>query len=69
MNSTQTRLPTTSAQYGIWMGQQMVPDSPSYLTAEAIELRGPLAIEALNLSVTTVLDNCHTLHMRFQMDN
>ncbi|WP_024930230.1 non-ribosomal peptide synthetase [Methylophilus sp. OH31] len=69
MNPTLTRLPTTSAQYGIWMGQQMVPDSPSYLTAEAISLHGIVDIEALRQSVTTILDNCQTLHMRFEMDN
>lgn len=69
MNSTPQRLPTTSAQYGIWMGQQMVPESPSYLTAEAIELRGRLDHEALSASVAEVLNNSATLHMRFQMDD
>lgn len=69
MNPTLARLPTSSAQYGIWMGQQMVPDSPSYLTAEAIELRGPLDIDALRSSVTAILDHCQTLHMHFEMNN
>jgi len=69
MNTTSTRLPTSSAQYGIWMGQQMVPESPSYLTAEAITLHGALNIEALRLSVTEVLNNCQTLHMRFEMND
>jgi nonribosomal peptide synthetase MxcG len=68
MNPTLARLPTSSAQYGIWMGQQMVPDSPSYLTAEAIELRGSLDIEALRASITAILDHCQTLHMRFEMN-
>ena len=68
MTPTSPRLPASSAQYGIWMGQQMVPDSPSYLTAEVIELRGALDRAALCASVTEVLNNCATLHMRFQMD-
>lgn len=60
---------TSSAQYGIWMGQQMVPESPCYLTAEVIALSGPLSAEALEASVVEVLDNCHTLHMRFEMND
>ncbi|CAM3609625.1 amino acid adenylation domain-containing protein [Polaromonas hydrogenivorans] len=69
MTLTSTRLPASSAQYGIWMGQQMAPESPSYLTAEVIELRGALNLEALSASVADVLNNCHTLHMRFQIDD
>ncbi|CAN5481359.1 amonabactin biosynthesis non-ribosomal peptide synthetase AmoF [soil metagenome] len=69
MTPTSTRLPASSAQYGIWMGQQMAPDSPGYLTAEVIELRGALDVAALCASVAEVLDNCHTLQMRFQMDD
>lgn len=68
MRSTASqRMATTSAQYGIWMGQQMVPESPCYLTAEVIELRGILDLQALRDSVVEVLNNCQTLHMRFQM--
>jgi amino acid adenylation domain-containing protein len=63
------RLPTSSAQYGIWMGQQMAPESPSYLTSETIELRGALDFAALSASVVEVLNNSHTLHMRFEMDD
>lgn len=68
MNPNTTRMATTSAQYGIWMAQQMVPHSPCYLTAEAIELQGPLDLAALSASVVEVLNNAATLHMRFQMD-
>jgi amino acid adenylation domain-containing protein len=71
MNHSQPvpRMATTSAQYGIWMAQQMVPQSPSYSTAEAIELRGVLDPAALSASVVEVLNHCQTLHMRFQMDD
>lgn len=68
MTKTFQRLAASSAQYGIWMGQQMVPESPSYLTAEAVELRGPLDTAALSASVAEVLGNCQTLHMRFEMN-
>ena len=69
MTPTSPRLPTTSAQYGIWMGQQMAPHSPSYMTAEVIELRGALDAASLGASVVEVLRHCHTLHMRFQIDD
>lgn len=67
-NPNTRRMATTSAQYGIWMAQQMVPNSPSYLTAEAVELRGPLDVETLDASVNEVLHHARTLHMRFEMD-
>lgn len=67
-NPNTHRMATTSAQYGIWMAQQMMPHSPSYLTAEVIELRGALDAGALAASVNEVLHHARTLHMRFEMD-
>ncbi|GAB4058176.1 condensation domain-containing protein [Uliginosibacterium sediminicola] len=61
-----TRQATTTAQYGIWIAQQMAPESPAMLTAEAVELRGPLDLAALSDTVVEVLDNCHSLHRRFE---
>ncbi|TCW87212.1 non-ribosomal peptide synthetase [Burkholderia sp. SRS-46] len=56
----------TSAQYGIWVAQQVDPDDPGYLTAETIELDGALDAAALADSVATVLDHADALHMRFE---
>ncbi|WP_126285699.1 non-ribosomal peptide synthetase [Burkholderia stagnalis] len=55
----------TSAQYGIWVAQQVDPDDPGYLTAETIALDGALDIAALADSVEAVLDHADALHMRF----
>ncbi|RQQ17103.1 amino acid adenylation domain-containing protein [Burkholderia stagnalis] len=55
----------TSAQYGIWVAQQVDPDDPGYLTAETIALDGALDVAALADSVEAVLDHADTLHMRF----
>ncbi|MBN3780876.1 non-ribosomal peptide synthetase, partial [Burkholderia sp. Ac-20345] len=55
----------TSAQYGIWVAQQVDPDDPGYLTAEIIELDGALDVDALTGSVEAVLDHADALHMRF----
>ncbi|MFC0708549.1 condensation domain-containing protein [Azorhizophilus paspali] len=65
MNATPSRLPATTAQFSIWVAQQAVPDSPAYLTAETIELLGTVDRAALSDTVVEVLNNCHSLHMRF----
>lgn len=61
MTLTASRLPVSAAQHGIWMGQQLSPDNPSYLTAEATELRGALDLDALRDSAAEVLANCAAL--------
>ncbi|MEU7598967.1 hypothetical protein AB0B79_39095, partial [Streptomyces sp. NPDC039022] len=38
--------PLSSAQRGIWFAQQLDPDSPSYHTAEYVEIEGPLDLPA-----------------------
>ncbi|MEN3031438.1 amino acid adenylation domain-containing protein [Chromobacterium amazonense] len=68
MNPTPSRLPVSAAQHGIWMGQQLAPRNPSYWTAEAIELRGPLHAEALLDSAAEVLAHCPALNMQFHFD-
>ncbi|MGR4869117.1 amino acid adenylation domain-containing protein [Variovorax sp. LARHSF232] len=62
------RLRTTTAQYGIWVAQQVDPGSPGYLTAEAIELHGALDAALLRRIAVDVLNHCHALHMRFEWD-
>lgn len=68
MQAPQARLRTTTAQYGIWVAQQVDPGSPGYLTAEAIELDGALDAALLRTTIAEVLDHCHALHMRFEWD-
>ncbi|XZG69925.1 amino acid adenylation domain-containing protein [Chitinibacteraceae bacterium HSL-7] len=64
-----TRLPTTSAQYGIWMAQSMSPRSPAYNTAEVIELHGAPDQLVLVETISEVLNHARTLHARFTMDD
>ncbi|WP_199181120.1 non-ribosomal peptide synthetase, partial [Chromobacterium alticapitis] len=68
MNPNAPRLPLSAAQRGIWMGQQLVPDNPSYWTAEAIELSGPLDAAALLASAAETLAGGPALNMRFHFD-
>ncbi|MDI1261536.1 amino acid adenylation domain-containing protein [Aquabacterium sp.] len=55
--------PLTQAQRGIWMGQQMSPDTPSYWTAETLLLKGDLRLEFFQRAVDHVLRHAQTLHM------
>ena len=58
------RLPLTGAQAGIWLAQQLAPDSPVYNTADAVELSGPVDAEALAAHIRAVLDDAEALHVR-----
>lgn len=57
--------PLTGPQLGMWAGQQLDPDSPSFWTAEAIELNGALDPGALEDAVRETLSACDALHMRY----
>lgn len=60
-------LPLTAPQYGMWAAQQLDPASHAFWTAEAVELEGPLDIDALRTAVETTLAACDALHMRYWM--
>ncbi len=64
-DDTLAPLRATSAQYGIWVAQQVDPGSPSYLTAEAIEFNGALDVPLLLQCAAEVLGHAQALHMRF----
>lgn len=63
--SSTTALPLTAPQYGMWAAQQLDPGSSAFWTAEAVELEGPLDIDALRSAVETTLAACDALHMRY----
>lgn len=65
MENASLPIRATSAQYGIWVAQQVDPDDPGYLTAETVVLDGAVDVVALADSVKAVLDHADTLHMRF----
>lgn len=55
--------PLTQAQRGIWMGQQMSPDTPCYWTSEALLLQGDLRADLLMLAIDHVLRHAQSLHI------
>lgn len=59
------RLPLSAAQYGIWLGQQLNPDSPAYWAAEAIELNGVLDLAAFENVLDQEINATQTLQMAF----
>ncbi|WP_137940080.1 non-ribosomal peptide synthetase [Chitinivorax sp. B] len=59
-------LPLTTAQYGIWLGQQLDPVNPAYWTAEMVELTGMLDCDVFSDAVLQTLAECDSLHMRYQ---
>jgi enterobactin synthetase component F len=63
--SSTTALPLTAPQYGMWAAQQLDPASSAFWTAEAVELEGPLDLDALRTAVETALAACDALHMRY----
>ncbi|WP_374351941.1 amino acid adenylation domain-containing protein [Chitinimonas sp.] len=63
------RLPLSQAQLGIWFGQALDPANPSYWTAEALDLRGPLDLARLERAMRALLDHCESLRMVFGSDD
>lgn len=68
MSSAEQWLPLTAPQYGMWSGQQLDPDSPSFWTGEAIELEGDVDRARLEAAITATLTECDALHMRYRSD-
>ena len=56
--------PLSLAQMGIWLGQQLTPNSPHYNTAELIEFSSVEPQRLLN-AINEVLKNCAPLNTRF----
>ncbi|MFI2238203.1 non-ribosomal peptide synthase/polyketide synthase [Streptomyces chrestomyceticus] len=60
--------PLSSAQRGIWFAQQLDPDSPSYHTAEYVEIEGPLDLPAFETAVRRAVTETDSLNVRFTDD-
>ncbi|MFG2877361.1 non-ribosomal peptide synthase/polyketide synthase [Streptomyces sp. NPDC048337] len=58
----------TSAQLGVWVAQQLDPDSPQYNCGAAFEIRGPLDPELLARAVRQAVAETQALHARFAED-
>ncbi|WP_405468330.1 amino acid adenylation domain-containing protein [Streptomyces anulatus] len=68
MSTHRERLPLTEAQLGLWSAQRIDPANPAYLTAEYVELAGPLDERAFTAAVTRAVDEADGLSVRFTAD-
>ncbi|MFI1572533.1 amino acid adenylation domain-containing protein [Streptomyces anulatus] len=68
MSTHRERLPLTEAQLGLWSAQRIDPANPVYLTAEYVELTGPLDERAFTAAVTRAVDEADGLSVRFTAD-
>ncbi|HEX2298430.1 MAG TPA: amino acid adenylation domain-containing protein, partial [Pseudonocardiaceae bacterium] len=59
-------LPLTTAQTGIWRAHQLDPESPAYLLAWSVELRGEVALDQLAAAVRRAVSEAASLHVRIE---
>ncbi|MGX1881672.1 amino acid adenylation domain-containing protein [Streptomyces sp. NPDC055287] len=57
-------IPVTGAQTGIWLAQQIEPDSSAYNIAFFLELRGDTDLDRLAASVRRAVEEAECLHVR-----
>ncbi|UQI45330.1 amino acid adenylation domain-containing protein [Streptomyces sp. HU2014] len=61
-----TGLPLTGAQTGIWLAQQIEPDSSAYNIAFYLELRGTVDLGRLTAAVRQAAEEAEPLHIRVE---
>ncbi|MFF3457797.1 amino acid adenylation domain-containing protein [Streptomyces sp. NPDC002730] len=59
-----TGIPVTGAQTGVWLAQQIEPDSSAYNIAFFLELRGDTDLDRLAASVRRAIEEAECLHVR-----
>ncbi len=65
---TWSSLPLNAAQYGVWAGQQLEPDSWAQNIAEYIDIRGPLDPDRFVAALLRTADECDALNVRVDVD-
>lgn len=60
--------PLTSAQLGVWLGQQLDPTAAVFNIAEYVEISGPVAVDVLVTAIRAAVDEAAALHVRFLED-
>ncbi|MFI7002571.1 amino acid adenylation domain-containing protein [Nocardia sp. NPDC050175] len=60
--------PLTSAQLGVWLGQQLDPASAVFNIAEYVDISGAVAVDVLVNAIRAAVDEAAALHIRFIED-
>ncbi|MFI6044508.1 amino acid adenylation domain-containing protein [Nocardia sp. NPDC051321] len=63
-DSTEAR-PLTSAQWGMWLAQQLKPDSPLFNIAEYVDIAGPVRVEVLVGAIRGAVAEAPAVTVRF----
>jgi Condensation domain len=69
LNKQNDRLPLTSAQIGIWFEQQLALDNPIYKAVEYIDIRGPIDVTLLEVTLHQVLSETEAARVRIEVDD
>ena len=59
-----TGLPLTRAQSGIWLAQELDPESTTYNTAAYVEIRGSVDLDRLEAAARQAIVEAECLHVR-----
>ncbi|WP_328940793.1 amino acid adenylation domain-containing protein [Streptomyces sp. NBC_00250] len=62
--NTPSGLPVTGGQSGIWLAQQIEPDSSAYNIVFALHLRGAIDLDRLTAAVRQAVEEAECLHVR-----
>jgi hypothetical protein len=65
---TGDRIPLSEAQQGIWIGQQLDPDSAVFNTAEYSDIRGSVDVDALVAAIRQVVGETDAVRVLFAED-
>ncbi|MET7293054.1 amino acid adenylation domain-containing protein [Streptomyces griseoloalbus] len=67
--TTEAGTPLTGGQSGIWLAQQIEPDSSAYTLAFVLELRGDVDHGRLAAAVRRAVEEAEALHVRVTVDH
>ncbi|HET9866276.1 MAG TPA: condensation domain-containing protein, partial [Nitrospira sp.] len=62
-------VPLSSGQQRLWLLHQLDPESTAYNIPNPVELRGPLSVEALERSLTTIVARHEVLRTTFDLND
>ncbi|MFI2345841.1 amino acid adenylation domain-containing protein [Streptomyces sp. NPDC019443] len=61
--------PVTGGQSGIWLAQQIEPESSAYNVSFVLDLRGDIDLDRLAVAVRQAVEEAESLHVRIVGDN
>ncbi|MEU9864815.1 amino acid adenylation domain-containing protein [Streptomyces sp. NPDC047971] len=67
--SAASGIPLTGGQSGIWLAQQIEPDSSAYNIVFVLDLRGDTDLDRLTDSVRTAVEEAECLHVRLGVED